>query len=665
MNELSFRQIHLDFHTSEQLPAIGSDFDADVFADSLVKAHVNSINLFARCHHGWIYYDTKAHPERRHPNLTCNLLKEQVEACQARGIKTPIYSSVMCDKYSGLHHPEWVWIDREGKQYGYDPLGAGFSPHLCLNTPFVDFLKAHVDDIFDCIPIVDGFWLDIVSPQQCYCHRCLSDMAARDLDPESEDDVKAFGWETLYRFTREMSAHIRSHDPDCLIYYNNGHIGPHVRPMVDDFSQLELESLPSYGGYGYMHFPTTARYARGLGLPSVGMTAKFHLLWGDFHSFKNRAAMEFECFLMLAMNTACCVGDQLLPAAMPCPATYELIGSVYKQVEAKEPWCRGARAVSEIGVLTPEEFTYTGRPETGMTPSIWGVSRLLQEAGHQFDVIDSQNDCSGYRLLVLPDEIQVDAALADKLEAYLAQGGALIASSRSGLNPDGTAFASDCFGVKYVGEAPYAPDFLMPTNQIGQDLPKTEHVMYERAVQVEPLPESEVLVEARVPYFNRSYKHFCSHAHTPSSGKSEYPGIIQRGKVIYFAHPIFSQFHHASPLWCKRFVVDAIQRLMPDALVETDAPSTAIFTLNEQETEGRWVLHILHYIPVRRAWFDVVEDVIPLHDVAVSVRMPQAVKAVTLEAQGESLPFEMQEDRCVFTVPKVDGHQMVVMQLGG
>ena len=197
MKNLPFRQIHLDFHTSEHLPAVGSAFDADAFADCLVEARVNSINLFARGHHGWIYYDTKAHPERRHPNLTCNLLKEQVEACQARGIKTPIYSSVQTDKYSGINHPEWVWIDREGKQRHYDPLGAGFGPVICLNSPYLDFFKQHIDDIFECIPVVDGFWLDIVGPQQCFCRYCMTGMREQNLDPENEEHVKQFGWDVV------------------------------------------------------------------------------------------------------------------------------------------------------------------------------------------------------------------------------------------------------------------------------------------------------------------------------------------------------------------------------------------------------------------------------------------------------------------------------------
>ena len=78
MVDLRYRQIHLDFHTSETIPGIGSRFCADEFADTLKAAHVNSVTCFSRCHHGMIYHDTKF--PAKHPHLTCNLLAEQIQA---------------------------------------------------------------------------------------------------------------------------------------------------------------------------------------------------------------------------------------------------------------------------------------------------------------------------------------------------------------------------------------------------------------------------------------------------------------------------------------------------------------------------------------------------------------------------------------------------------
>ena len=48
------------------------------------------------------------------------------------------------------------------------------------------------------------------------------------------------------------------------------------------------------------------------------------------------------------------VGDQLHPEGKIDLPTYELIGSVYREVEKKEPWCRGAAPLVDIAVFSPE-----------------------------------------------------------------------------------------------------------------------------------------------------------------------------------------------------------------------------------------------------------------------------------------------------------------------
>lgn len=91
---------------------------------------------------------------------------------------------------------------------------------------------------------------------------------------------------------------------------------------------------------------------------------------------------------------------------------------------------------------------------------------------------------------------------------------------------------------------------------------------------------------------------------------------------------------------------------------------TTLATLNCQAAEKRWVLHLLHYVPVRRgADFDVVEDVIPLFDVKVSVRSPGRVKAARLVPDGPDLEVRRRRGWVEFTVPEVRGHQMVELRL--
>lgn len=655
---LPFRQIHLDFHTSEHIPGVGDDFDPEEFVQTLKRARVNSITCFARCHHGWIYFDTKLHPERRHPRLSRNLLKEQIEVCHAHGIRVPVYTSIQWDHYTANEHPEWLVLDEKGAPRGTPLYEPGFYRYLCVNSPYREFLKAHVREIAETLPI-DGFFFDIVQPQDCSCRYCRQLMEEAGLDPANAAHRRQFGLRTINEFKREMSQFVRELLPDATIFYNAGHIGPRHRAVVDAYTHFEIESLPS-GGWGYLHFPIAMRYARTLGIECLSHTGKFHTSWGDFHSFKNQAALEYECFRMLAMGAKCLVGDQLHPRGKIDPYVYDLIGAVYAQVEEKEPWCEGARPLVDIAVMTPEAFVPPDQTAERLSPPICGVTRMLEEGAHQFDIIDGEADLSRYRVLVLPDVIPVTRELAAKIDQFVANGGALIASYRSGLCPDGTGFTLQSLGVEWVGEAPFSPDFVLPKDEIGKGLAPTEHVMYLRGAEVRPLPGAEVLAEVIIPYFNRTYKHFCSHRHTPSSGEPAYPGIVRKGRAIYFAHPIFTQYDQNAPRWCKRLFLNALEMLLPDPLVRHQGPSTLEVHVAAQPEKGRWIVHALHYIPERRSRsLDVIEDIIPLHDVRFSLRATGRVCGVRCVPQGTQLSFEERDGRIEWVLPRLEGHQMV------
>ena len=529
-------------------------------------------------------------------------------------------------------------------------------------------------EVLETLP-VDGFFFDIVRPLACACRYCRARMEEQNLDPADAEARKRFGLQTVNRFKREMTRFVRQFNHECTIFYNAGHVGPRHRAVVAAYTHFELESLPS-GGWGYLDLPITMRYARNLGVDCMAHTGKFHTSWGDFHSFKNPAALQYECFRMLALGAKCMVGDQLHPSGQIDPHVYRLVGSVYAEVEKKEPWCQRARAVTEIGVFTPEEFY--GAAVGGLPPALMGVTRMLEESGHQFDVVDSASGLSRYQVVVLPDNIPVSPELSTKLETYLAGSGALIASFESGMDAERAAFTLKALGVCLRSAGPrdlqgelvrgkpfmrgdYA-EYVLPAGPIGQGLPETEHVMYLRGMDVEAEPGAEVLASKVLPYFDRTYQHFCSHRQTPSSGKSGPPAIIQHGRTIYFAHPIFTQYSRNAPRWCKALFLNALGLLLPEPLVRHDGPTTLQVTVNEQTAEHRWVVHLLHYIPERRSQdIDVIEDVIPLYDVRVSVKIPHKVEAVMRVPEQEPLLYEQKGERVEFVLPKLAGHQMIAL----
>ena len=408
-HHLRFRQIHLDFHTAESIPEVAADFDAEVFAKTLSDAHVDSVTCFSRCHHGWLYYDSKKFPDYVHPNLkNRNLLKEQIEACHKYDIKVPVYTTVQWDAKIAREHRDWLVIGPDGGPFKQKEFAPGFYRNLCLNTPYVDFLKEQIEDVMECLGHLDGLFLDILNIQPCCCPRCVAEMQEMGMDASDETARYEFAQTVMDRFKRDMTKFIHSRQPDCPVFYNEGYIGTRHRGTLDAYTHLEIESLPG-GSWGYDHFPVTAKYTRILGHDFMGMTGKFHLDWGDFGSLRNQPQLEYECFKSLAYGGKCSIGDQLHPGGMLVPAAYELVGSVYSQVEEKEPWCDNVIPMAEAGVLAPQEFCRAGTDF--MTQDLVGAVKMLTQLQVQFNVIDTLEDFSKYRLLVLPDRVPCDEVL--------------------------------------------------------------------------------------------------------------------------------------------------------------------------------------------------------------------------------------------------------------
>ncbi|MFO7635805.1 MAG: beta-galactosidase trimerization domain-containing protein [Clostridia bacterium] len=668
--ELNFRQIHLDFHTSELIGGVGGEFDPREFARTLKDAHVGSVTCFARCHHGMMYYTSEKFPERIHPGLGHrNLLKEQIDACHALGIRVPVYITVQWDYYTSVRHPEWLMRNEDGSPVFQHSLKPGFYHGLCVNTPYAAFLAEHTREVLETLD-ADGIFFDIVQEKPCACEYCISSMREKGYNPLSAEDRTRHYEGVLAVFRKNMTTLVEEVRPGILVFYNSGHISYKTRKAMDPYTHFELESLPG-GEWGYIHFPVVMRYARNLGKDCLAHTGKFHTTWGDFHSFKNREALEYECFRMLALNAKCLIGDQLEPGGKLSGPVYSLIGGVYGQVEKKEAWCKNAKPVTEIGVFTPDEFQGSGLdhlPEAQI-----GAARILEQCACQFDFIDTDMDFSRYKLLVMPDRITVDEAFHRKLKAYLEEGGKILASYESGMDAAKESFTLSELQVEISGETlddsglpvkgkPYQnndfADYVVPAGPIGKGLCETDHVMYIKGMEVRATGSGVGVLDANSSLFNRSYKHFCSHNQAPSSGKKAYDAAVMTRNTIYFAHPVFLTYHHKSPKWVKVLVKNAIGMLLPGQLVEHDGPSTLLTALNEQE--GRYVLHLLHYIPERKSEkLDIIEDVIPLYDLKVRLRLPGNAKTLRMVPEGEDMVFTRDGDGIVFTIPRMEGHCML------
>jgi hypothetical protein len=285
---------------------------------------------------------------------------------------------------------------------------------------------------------------------------------------------------------------------------------------------------------------------------------------------------------------------------------------------------------------------------------------VLEQLKQQFHFVDTGADLVPYALVILPDEVPVDAALAVRLRAYLAGGGSLLLSDRSGLDASTGDFALAAeIGAHYQGPAPFAPDYLALEPALADGIEPMFHVCELPGARISAAAGAEVLARSGAPYFNRTWQHFNSHQYTPMDAVSDLPVIIRNGRVLYAARPLFREYAESARLVHRQVLANCLAQLLPRPRVGAhNLPSTAIVTVRRRQAD--LLVHVLHYVHQRRGHaLDVIEDVLPLHGVSLSVRAAHKPEAVLLQPGGQPIEWEWQDGYVRLALPRVDGYALV------
>jgi hypothetical protein len=271
------------------------------------------------------------------------------------------------------------------------------------------------------------------------------------------------------------------------------------------------------------------------------------------------------------------------------------------------------------------------------------------------------SDLSRYELLVLPDEIVVDDGLAAALRGHLSRGGAVLATGTSGLSADGEAVTFRELGLVPTGMSPFDTTYVRFGKRIDVGIPPTDHVMYERSVRVAPAPNALSLAVVVEPYFQRSWRHFSSHRQTPPDKPTKFSAAVLNGRCAYVAYPIFGMFaRHGSAVY-RTFVRNVIDLLLPQPLLQVGGPTGLEASVTKQS--DRTIVHLLYYSAEwRTPHLDLIEDVTPLFDVPVSLKVEREPDSVSLAPEKRPVDFTYHDGRVELRVPEVRGHAMLVVE---
>ena len=103
------------------------------------------------------------------------------------------------------------------------------------------------------------------------------------------------------------------------------------------------------------------------------------------------------------------------------------------------------------------------------------------------------------------------------------------------------------------------------------------------------------------------------------------------------------------------------------AAAETNLGAQGIVTVMDQTAEHRYVAHLLYASPVLRGNdikgknIQIIEDIIPVYDTTLELKLDRDIKNVYLAPQMEKLDYTKENGKIKLTLKKLDCHQMIVL----
>jgi len=658
---LPTRQVHLDFHTSEHLPDVGSRFNKQAFQAAVKQGNLTSITVFAKCHHSWCYYPTTV--GRVHPTLDFDLMGAQLEAAHEIGVECPLYITVGWSVNDAHWYPDSVCRNRNGERLSTKPIEGRPADevippccwyHLCPSGKYREHIIELTRELCTKYPI-DGLFYDINNlVEHCYCPNCLAGMTQEGVDIDDEHAVYGYNmrkWSSLKEACCELA---KAASPDATLYWNGKDKYLYDEGTYRFNTHAELEDLANAWG-GYNKLPLRARFFKKQGRQVIAQSGKFNTLWGEFGGFKHPNALRYEVAHMLCNGVCAAMGDQLHPQGEMDVGTYERLGDAFGYAAAIEDYCLPSQHHATTGVWVVQD--------TEANQS--GVVDMLLEGQIGFDAVTATDTLADYDVIILSGTRCLDDEDAARLRDYVAGGGGLLVLGESALHRSEDRLLID-IGAEFVRFAPHDVDYTRVRECWGSEMVSTPLLNYHAGMRVRPTEDAEVLADIHDPYFDRTFGHFCSHRNTPFQVEaSGAPAILRKGRVVYFAHTLGQSYSEHAMALHRELVLHHLRALRRRTYLDVRLPSCGRAYLLKQEHQRRFVAHVLYAPPLPRGTAghqQLIEDLPILHDVTVRLDVDEAIVAARLIPGDTSLPLTRENSTVLVTLPPFSMHQGVVFE---
>ncbi|MHB1356512.1 MAG: alpha-amylase family protein, partial [Anaerolineae bacterium] len=617
------------------------------FAQTLKDAHVAYVNAFARCNIGFAYYPTKVGIP--YPGMKGDMFGDLLRECHQRDIGVSAYINVGLDHEQSSRNMGWLRLDRDGRVVRGDRTG-NFFRELCYNNP--EYRAYHFAMLREiCAYDPDGYFLDCMVVEPCYCYHCLSKMKNLGIDADDTVANCKFQEASMVAFSEESVAIIGE---GKYVYLN----GMHYVTVQGMDTQIEIECLPS--GWGYDIFWPHVSYARNIQENVLYMTGRFQTNWGDFGGFKTKESLEHDYYDALCAGVGVSIGDHMHPARNLDQAVYKTIGELNAMVMELEPYTEKARFLAEIGVLINAERDFSAEGFV-LTDSHRGLARMFGELRQSFNIINETMSFDKYRLLVLPDHLKMNAAMKARIAAFLAKGGKVLASGTAGLNSEQSGFVLPEWDFEFAGVDKSNASYFHIIDPADPKVCDMDYAMYSDSGTL--FKGGRMLAKYVKAYFDRHWDGFHGYFYTPPEVETEYAAaaVSANDNLCHISFEIFRSYYKSAAYANKALVKQCLGILLPDPLIRTQGiPSTARVTATG--CSEYTLLHVKVTYPEVRGRMDIIEEHAVLEAGAVVYIKGNYASACTLP---EKEPIAIEGAEGGYTrvmLPRIVGYRMILLE---
>jgi hypothetical protein len=292
---------------------------------------------------------------------------------------------------------------------------------------------------------------------------------------------------------------------------------------------------------------------------------------------------------------------------------------------------------------------------------------MLIEGHHQFDIYYNDNfpELTGYKVVILPENVKLSGASIQRLESFVQSGGLLVAEGAATYCKEKKNFQlAEVLGLNYLERTPYRFAYLTENEELWKGVARIPQLVEGEFIKTIPTTAetlSQIQWPLTVPAVNRAFRH----PMPPAGTISNFPGIsvnqYGQGLALYIAAPVFRAYWNNNHFWVRRIINNLFDKFDKSKYFEVEAPVHV--EANLMEKDGNKYLHLINFQNIHAgeknsSFYDPIENITPVHDIQVSIH-DKRIRKATLQPEGTSLAISESEAGIRFIVPKVHIHSII------